>query len=388
MLSIINLKPLYHRGKENIAVLFPQNNKIESAVRQVKDARYSSTHHCWYLPFSKESYSAFKNKLAGKATIDTSALKAYLEQRKSVQPLLKNNAASKQRAQLLLSHPLNEVNLQAFKDFQALLQLKGYSPSTLKVYSNEFHCLLRLLGAVSVNELTKEHIMSYLLWLIKKNRYSETHVHTAVNALKFYFEQVEKRPREFYELPRPKKPLKLPSILAEEEVVSLIRNTGNLKHKAILMTAYSAGLRVSELVRLKIAHIDSKRMMILIEQGKGKKDRMVPLSQRLLETLREYFRNERPKVYLFEGDKRGEPISTRTAQRILAVSKLKAKVHKKGSIHSLRHSYATHLLEGGTDLRYIKELLGHQSLKTTLIYTHVSIKNIGNVQSPLDKLKL
>lgn len=154
------------------------------------------------------------------------------------------------------------------------------------------------------------------------------------------------------------------------------------------MTAYSAGLRVSELVRLKIAHIDTKRMMIFIEEGKGKNDRMVPFSQRLLETLREYFRKERPKVYLFEGDNAGEPISTRTTQRILANSKLKAKVYKKGSIHSLRHSYATHLLEGGTDLRYIKELLGHQSLKTTLIYTHVSIKNIGNVQSPLDKLKL
>lgn len=269
-----------------------------------------------------------------------------------------------------------------------MLQLKGYSPNTFRVYFNEFHCLLRLLGAVSVNDLTKDHIMSYLLWLIKKKKYSETHVHTAVNAIKFYFEQVEKRPREFHDLPRPKKPLKLPSILAEEEIVSLINNTGNLKHKAVLMTAYSAGLRVSELVRLKIAHIDSKRMMILIEQGKGKKDRMMPLSQRLLETLRLYFKKYRPKVYLFEGDKLGEPINTRTAQRVLAVSKLKVKVYKRGSIHSLRHSYATHLLEGGTDLRYIKELLGHQSLKTTLIYTHVSIKNIGNVQNPLDKLKL
>lgn len=388
MLAIINLKHLYHRSKENIAVLFSQNKEIENIVRQVKDARYSSTHHCWYLPFSKESYSALKNKLAGKATINAESLKAYLEQRKSIQPLLRNNVASKQRAELLQQHPLSEANRQAFKAFQTLLQLKGYSPSTLKVYSNEFHCLLRLLGTVSVNDLTKEHIMSYLLWLIKKKRYSETHVHTAVNAIKFYFEQVEKRPREFYDLPRPKKPLKLPSILAEEEVVSLIRNTGNLKHKAILMTAYSAGMRVSELVRLKIAHVDSKRMMLLIEQGKGKKDRMVPLSQKLLETLREYFKNDRPKVYLFEGNKPGEPISTRTAQRILAVSKLKAKVYKKGSIHSLRHSYATHLLEGGTDLRYIKELLGHHSLKTTLIYTHVSIKNIGNVQSPLDKLKL
>lgn len=388
MNTIIQLEPLYHRGQENIAVRFAHTKEIENIVRQIKGARFSRTHNCWYLPLSKESYEALKAQVKDRAILNAKPLKQYLEQRKSVRPSVKNDALSKQRALLLLQHPLNHQNLQAFKALQTMLQLKGYSQSTQKTYSNEFHCLLRLLGAVSVNDLTKEHIMSYLLWLIKKKRYSEAHVHTAVNAIKFYFEQVEKRPREFYDLPRPKKPMKLPSILAEEEIVSLINNTGNLKHKALLMTAYSAGLRVSELVRLKIIHVDSKRMMMLIERGKGKKDRMVPLSQRLLETLRQYFKEYRPKVYLFEGDHSGAPISTRTAQRILATAKGKAKVYKKGSIHSLRHSYATHLLEGGTDLRYIKELLGHQSLKTTLIYTHVSIKNIGNVQSPLDKLKL
>jgi len=384
----ITLKPLYHRGTENIAVCFTPDQVIEQQVRQVSGARWSRTHQCWYVPLSKESYAALKVQIKGRADLNTKLLKQYLEQRKSVHPFVKNDALSKQRALLLLQHPLNPQTLQAFKAFQAMLQLKGYSVNTFRVYCNEFHCLLRLLGTVSVNDLTKEHIMSYLLWLIKKKRYSETHVHTAVNAIKFYFEQVEKRPRAFYDLPRPKKPMKLPSILAVEEIVSLIQTTENLKHRALLMTAYSAGLRVSELVRLKIAHVDSKRMMMLIEQGKGKKDRMVPLSQRLLEALRQYIKNYRPKVYLFEGDEGGAPISTRTAQRILAIAKGKAKVYKKGSIHSLRHSYATHLLEGGTDVRYIKELLGHQSLKTTLIYTHVSIKNISNVQSPLDKLKL
>jgi site-specific recombinase XerD len=326
-----------------------------------------------------------KEEINGTATLETSTLKKYLLQRKAVNPI--SGTIYRQRADLLIQHPLNGANLDAFTKFQAMLQLKGYSLSTQKTYCCEFHRLLRLLGAVSVNDLTKQHIMSYLLWLIKKKRYSEAHVHTAVNAIKFYFEQVEKRPREFYDLPRPKKPLKLPSILAEEEMVSLINNTDNLKHKALLMTAYSAGLRVSELVGLKIANVDSKRMMILIEQGKGKKDRMVPLSPRLLDTLRLYFKTFRPKVYLFEGDTPGESYGTRAAQKVLAAAKLKGKVYKKGSIHLLRHSYATHLLEGGTDIRYIKELLGHQSLKTTLIYTHVSIKNIGKVQSPLDKLK-
>ena len=142
--------------------------------------------------------------------------------------------------------------------------------------------------------LEKKHVAAYLLWLIKKKGYSEQHVHTAVNALKFYFKKVEGRAREFYDLPRPKKPQKIPSVLAEEEMITLIQKTHNLKHRALLMTAYSAGLRVNELVSLKISDIDSRRMMLHIQQGKGKKDRMVPLSQKLLLTLREYVRLYHP----------------------------------------------------------------------------------------------
>lgn len=385
MLPVIQLQALHYQGQETITIHFSTSKTIDDTLKRIRGIKWNTSLCCWYLPLNKESYATIKGKMNGVAALETSALKKYLQQRKAVQPL--TGKICKQRAHLLVQSPLNQANLEAFTRFQAMLQLKGYSQSTQKTYCNEFHCLLRLLGTISVNGLTKEHIMSYLLWLIKKRRYSETHVHTAVNALKFYFEQVEKRPRAFYDLPRPKKPLKLPSVLAEEEVVSIIHNTTNLKHKSLLMTAYSAGLRVSELVGLKITHVDSKRMMILVEQGKGKKDRMVPLSQRLLETLRLYFKSYRPKMFLFEGDKPGERYGTRAAQKVLAAAKLKGKVYKKGSIHSLRHSYATHLLESGTDIRYIKELLGHQSLKTTLIYTHVSIKNIGNVQSPLDKLK-
>lgn len=227
---------------------------------------------------------------------------------------------------------------------------------------------------------------SYLLWLLQKKGYSEQHVHTAINALKFYFEQVEGRIKEFYDLPRPRKPQKLPSVLAEEEVVALIQTTQNLKHKALLMTSYSAGLRVSELVGLKIADVDSKRMTLHVREGKGKKDRMVPLSKLLLETLRQYFSRYKPKIYLFEKET-GNPFDARYAQAILKAAKQKAGIGKKGSIHMLRHSYATHLLEGGTDIRYIQAFLGHGSLKTTMRYTHVSRLKIESIQSPLDKLK-
>jgi len=236
-----------------------------------------------------------------------------------------------------------------------------------------------------VHSLTKAHIHAYLLWLLQKRGYSEVHVHTAVNALKFYFEQVEGRAKELYDLPRPKKPQKLPSILPEEEVLALIQKTENLKYRALLMTSYSAGLRVSELVGLKIRDIDSKRMMLHIREGKGKKDRMVPLSEKLLETLREYFRRYKPKQYLFEGDG-NQPYSSRSAQLILQQAKAKAGIHKQGSIHLLRHSYATHLLEAGTDIRYIQAFGGHNSLQTTMRYTHVSRLKIESIQSPLDRL--
>ncbi|RPD45180.1 tyrosine-type recombinase/integrase [Paracnuella aquatica] len=326
-----------------------------------------------------------KDTLHGIATLEATPLKQYLEQRRAVQPMINGEQLSKQRVQIILEHPLSPENLHALTRLQAMIQLKGYSHNTLQSYSNEFHLLLRLLGRVYVSDLTKDHIQSYLLWLIQKKGYSETHVHMAVNALKFYFEQVEGRGREFYDLPRPKKPSKLLQILAEEEVVSLLMKTGNLKHRALLMTSYSAGLRVRELVNLKVLDIDSKRMMVHIRCGKGKKNRMVPLSRVLLQTLRAYFVAHRPKVYLFEGD-RGGAYSTRSAQKVLHQAKRDAGIYKVGSIHSLRHSYATHLLEGGTDIRYIQCFLGHNNLKTTMRYRQVSRVKVESIGSPMDEL--
>ena len=337
------------------------------------------------MPLNQENYGRIKELVKAKATLDTSLLREYLAQRKAALPLLKQDKLSKARANMLLNFPLSKENLEAFTNYQALLKLKGYSPRTFQTYTNAFHYLLRLLGNVPVQSLTREHLQAYLLWLMEKRGYSPQSLHSAINALKFYFEQVEGRGKEFYDLPRPKKPLKLPSILAEEEVVSLIQKTTNLKHRALLMTSYSAGLRVSELVSLKVLDIDSKRMMIHVREGKGGKDRMVPLSKKLLETLRVYFKGYKPKTYLFEGED-GKRYSARSAQDVLLEAKRKAGIHKKGSIHMLRHSYATHLLEAGTDVRYIQAFLGHESLRTTMLYTHVSRLKIENIQSPLDRL--
>lgn len=385
MLPTICLRPFHYRGQEVIGFDLLLNTTLEKEIRKLRGIRWCGGNNLWYIPLTREDYKKAKTFFEGKVSFETHVLKAYLEQRRSCLPLVASEQLGKRRADLLLNYPLCKENLSAFERYYALLQLKGYSPNTIRTYLNEFHPLLRLLGTTAVSSLTKQHVQTYLLWLLQKRAYTETHLHTTVNALKFYFEQVEGRQREFYDLPRPKKPHKLPSVLAEEEVIALLQRTANLKHRALLMTSYSAGLRVSELVSLEIRDIDSKRMMLHVREGKGKKDRMVPLSKKLLETLRAYFKAYKPSLFLFEAEP-SRAYSAHSAQLILKAAKQRAGIQKRGSIHLLRHAYATHLLEAGTDIRYIQTFLGHQSLQTTMRYTHVSRLKIESIQSPLDRL--
>ena len=206
--------------------------------------------------------------------------------------------------------------------------------------------------------------------------------------MKFYFEQVLKKDKFFWDIPRPKKPLLLPKLLNEKELSKLFNALENKKHKAMLFTAYSAGLRVSEIVNLKIADIDSGRMQIMVSQAKGKKDRYVNLSPVLLDILRKYMVEYKPspKIYLFESEQTLTAYPTRTIQQIFSNAKQKAGIRKEVGIHSLRHSFATHLLDKGTDIKYIKDLLGHFNIKTTERYLHVSKKQLVNIVSPFDDL--
>lgn len=383
-LPIILLRPFYHRGMECIGLIFKKGNSLNEIAKRIKGIRWSDQKNCWYTSCNRVSYDSIKKLFDASAVLDTEELKIYLLQRKTMVPVSASKLAGSS-AKVILQYPLGEDNLKAYAQFRDMLILRGYSPNTIRNYCNEFHQLLRLLGNRFVGNLVKQQILSYLLWLLEKQNCSETKVHTTVNAIKFFFEKVLDRSPEFYDLPRPKKPLKLPSILAEQEVLEMIQKMTNLKHKSILMTGYAGGLRVSEIIGLKLEDIDSKRMMIHLHGAKGKKDRMVPLSKVLLATLREYYLSYHPKEYVFENPQ-GGPYSVRSTQQILQDAKFAAGIHKKGSIHMLRHSYATHLMEGGTDIRVIQELLGHNSIKTTMRYTHVSKMDIGKIESPLDKL--
>jgi site-specific recombinase XerD len=230
--------------------------------------------------------------------------------------------------------------------------------------------------------LNEQDIRKYLQKLIQDGK-SNSYLNQAVNSIKFYYEVVLEMPNRFYSIERPRHESKIPKVISKQEVMLLINNTSNIKHKCIVSLLYSAGLRRSELLNLKINDIDSKRMLIRVENSKGNKDRMTLLSETVLNDLRKYFKEYKPKKWLFEGQK-GSIYSGESVVKIIKRATEKAKIKRNVTPHTLRHSFATHLLENGTDLRYIQTILGHSSSKTTEIYTHVAINTFNNIKNPLD----
>ncbi|MEK6482479.1 site-specific tyrosine recombinase/integron integrase [Catalinimonas sp. 4WD22] len=265
------------------------------------------------------------------------------------------------------------------------LILRGYSPSTIRGYSQMLSIFVRYFPGRDLSTVTEEEVKAFIMHHMAVKQRSRSYQNQLINSIKFYLEHVLGRPRTYYDLDRPKKVYTLPIVLSQEEVKSILATVGNLKHQAILQTVYGCGLRLSELIHLRIRDIDSKRMVVVIKQGKGAKDRLVPLSPKLLELLRRYFKEYQPKEYLFEGEKGGK-YGRRSVQQIFQKARISAGIQKKATLHTLRHSYATHLLDAGVDLRYIQVLLGHFSSKTTEIYTHVSKAHIRKITSPLDAI--
>ena len=262
-----------------------------------------------------------------------------------------------------------------------------YSEQTVKTYKNAFEEFINYYHKFDINTIDEPKIIAFLRYLVIERKVSASYQNQAINAIKFYYERVMGGQRKIYSVDRPRKEKKLPTVLNEQEVIELFNSVDNLKHKAILITIYSAGLRISELIQLKLKDVDSERMQLRIAQSKGKKDRYTLLSDKALIMLRQYFKQYTPKVWLFEGQF-GERYSTRSIQSFLAVAVAKAGIKKRITVHTLRHSFATHLLENGTDIRYIQSLLGHESSKTTEIYTHITTKGFNQIKSPFDKLDI
>lgn len=269
------------------------------------------------------------------------------------------------------------------------LRLKGYSRATIKAYLGAVRQFAEFHGC-SPERLEAEDVRSYLLHLLDVKRLSRSTIIQKMCALQFLYTRVLQQPCDLSNVvfPKGRRKKPLPVVLSEGEVEQLLLAAVDLKDQAMLMTLYSAGLRVSELVQLRPDDIDSGTMKIRVREGKGGKDRYTILSKTLLETLRRYFRRYRPQQWLFYSSTPQIAMPTRAVQRMTATTALRAGLNKRVTPHLLRHSFATHLLERGTNLRYIQELLGHTSLKTTMIYTHVSPQALRQVLSPLDRLRL
>jgi site-specific recombinase XerD len=363
----INCTLITHRQQPRILLQFNFNDGLNEKVKAIPGCLWSKTLGCWHIPDTPAN-----RKLFG----ITSPPAAVISNNK------KGSTALKQ------TQTLSVFNQAEFGRYIQMMQLRSYSESTIKTYSTEFSIFLRALRQHKATDITADKLKDYLQYCHTALHLTENAIHSRMNALKFYYEKVLKRERFLWDIPRPKKPMLLPKLLNQGELRKLFNALSNKKHKAMLFTAYSAGLRVSEIVNLKITDIDSKRMQIFIARAKGKKDRYVNLSPLLLDILRAYIKEytPRPAVYLFESESTFGPYPTRTVQQIFMNAKRKAGISKQVGIHSLRHSFATHLLDKGTDIRYIKDLLGHFNIKTTERYLHVSKQQLVNIVSPLDDL--
>jgi site-specific recombinase XerD len=281
------------------------------------------------------------------------------------------------------------VQLSIPETYLKSLKAGNYSKNTIHHYYHSF-CLFvyvvqiqgKLLADVSTTEVN-----NIVLQISTANNYSTSATHIMINAVLYYYRTVLKLPQYKTEIQRPQKEHTLPKVLSKEDVEKIINHCHNLKHKTILVMLYSAGLRAGEIIDLKIKDIDSKRKLVFIRKGKGFKDRTVMLSDKLLAILRNYYKEYQPTTYLFEGQY-GDQYSQSSMRKVLKEAAKKAGVRESPTLHWLRHSFATHLLEAGTDLRYIQQLLGHSNSKTTEIYTYVSTKQISQIKSPLDDLNI
>jgi site-specific recombinase XerD len=274
---------------------------------------------------------------------------------------------------------------QLYDQMKMDLELKNYSTRTITCYLTCMVNFVRHHGRSPV-DLGEEEIRKYLHYLITEKKASQSFINQAYSAIKFFNEVTLGRPWNAIRIPRSKIRKKLPLVLSMQEVRSLLCSVDNLKHQAILTTIYSGGLRLGEVTHLRVSDIDGKRMTILVQQGKGNKDRYTVLGQRNLELLRLYYKTYRPGEWLFPSRDPAQPLSGSSVQRVFKKALHKAGIRKKASVHTLRHSFATHLLESGTDLYHIQRLLGHTTAKTTSVYLHITGRDLAKVKSPIDLL--
>ncbi len=391
-----------HRGADVLSIYAPNKEPFNAIVRKL-GCTYSSSKRAWWLPFSKEitnkAYLAFKEV----AQVDYSALKEEKEK-------VKNGAGQDLRGFENLGgltskpqpnppvtltkegSPTPDENptwtkdqLKAMWDMADYLKMRNYSERSYAAYGYHFKNLLAAYPNVHPNDITKEQMEKHVIKVTAQKNYAAKSQKQMIAGIQFYYTRILKRPRQHYDIPTPKREFKLPDIISEEELVRILVAADNLKNQCIIGMIYSAGLRRAELTALRISDIAFDRRQVMIRAGKGKKDRVSLLSDRLAIALQRYIDEYKPHYWLFENKNR-KPYVGETIGVIVREAGKKAGIGKKVSPHILRHSFATHLMDKGTDTRYIQKLLGHASLKTTAIYAHVSTKDFQKIVSPLDRI--
>ena len=377
MVKEITIAHALYTNKEKIFINFKYDSATIELVKKIADAKWSQTNKCWYISYYAEALQLIKNTFEAKG-ITIKLLNKY-------EDVIKPNQVKIKKPSDALPD-LNKVQKEKINQFNYWLKSKRYSGSTIGTYMDSIQTFLRYYSTKNLSEITNEDLIIFNNEYILANHYSASYQNQIVNAVKLFFRNIENKQLQPELIHRPKTQKLLPNVLSKEEIKLILNAHSNIKHKAMLSLIYSCGLRCGEMLRLKPEHIDSKRNILIIKQSKGRKDRITPLSNKIILMLRDYYHLHKPKEWLFEGQKQGEPYDERSLQNVLKQAIGKSQIKKPVSLHWLRHSYATHLLENGTDLRYIQEILGHSSSKTTEIYTHVSTKNIQKIISPFDYL--
>lgn len=374
IMKYVTLKHLVIAGEKQIGLQFYTDKIIEALIKGLSECRWSDHYNMFYIPYSAENFSQIFDTLKGVAWVNCNAFMTKKPLRRENE-VLNINYFRKRR--------LKPGHRACPKEFFDKLEIKRYAFNTAKSYINCFEKFINYYKDKPLIDINEQDIHTYLQKLVRQD-FSNSYINQTINSIKFYYEVVLNMPNRFYNIERPLKTRKLPKVLSKEAINRMISVTQNLKHRCIICLLYSAGLRRSELLNLKLKDIDSNRMIIKVQGSKGNKDRYTLLSKKLLVNLRLYYVEYSPKEYLFENPK-GGPYAASSVRAIVDKASKLAGISEKVTPHVLRHSFATHLLEGGTDLRYIQSLLGHNSCSTTEIYTHVATNVLRKITSPLDE---
>lgn len=353
-----------HHGDTVISIEFPKDPKGIALLKHFR-ARWFPEGKYWHLPYNEDTLHMLTQSLSEFGTID----------RVPENPLERKD--NKEELALI------ERELGEFRRFMAS---RRYSANTISTYTDALGVFLKFHSPRLPSDLNNQDLINFNNdYILAKGR-SQSYQNQVINGIKLYYRHIQKSEMDPDLILRPRREKKLPNVLSKEEVKLILEAHSNFKHKTMLSLIYACGLRCGEILALKPMHIDSHRKLLLIKQAKGKKDRVAPISEKVIQMLREYYVIYKPKVYLFEGQQPGTPYDERSLQQVLKQALRKARIEKPATLHWLRHSYATHLLEAGTNLRCIQEILGHSSPKTTQIYTYVSTESLQNIISPFDRL--